>query len=420
MATRHDDGDTDKRDTLDLGMDAAVDAGDIDPPLATLSVTAVRDSLNGVSEDIGRLERARLAHIAELFRRRIWEDDHTWAKDQRYDDASAVRRGAAHDMSAWVSQNLQTSRFRAKRLVDAALALERLPRTSEALRSGRVSLDKVVELTRYVTPETERAEITWARRVSVRAVKARADEMSNPDRQETNDNRNGRYLQFNVVDDSLYLNGRIPVDVGAAFTAAVDAAAKQLTPAPGDQRLVLEQNPIEQRRADALIDLVMAGAAGGSEGRDPITTEVVVHTSLHAHGFGNAVNGHVVLGSETVERITCDPRLRFVLTDDDGNPLGIGHASPVIPPWLRRSALKAYDHTCTFPGCDARRVDVHHLVHWTKGGPTDLDNLAPMCRRHHALVHEHDWNAFRGSKGTITWHTPAGRPYLPGPAPPDP
>jgi hypothetical protein len=29
----------------------------------------------------------------------------------------------------------------------------------------------------------------------------------------------------------------------------------------------------------------------------------------------------------------------------------------------------------------------HHVVHWADGGPTSLDNLLLLCRRHHRLVH---------------------------------
>jgi len=30
-------------------------------------------------------------------------------------------------------------------------------------------------------------------------------------------------------------------------------------------------------------------------------------------------------------------------------------------------------------------------VHWIHGGPTDLDNLVLLCRRHHRMVHEGGW-----------------------------
>jgi hypothetical protein len=43
---------------------------------------------------------------------------------------------------------------------------------------------------------------------------------------------------------------------------------------------------------------------------------------------------------------------------------------------------------CRFPGCQSRRVDLHHIVYWANGGRTDLANLISLCRYHHTLVHE--------------------------------
>ena len=39
-----------------------------------------------------------------------------------------------------------------------------------------------------------------------------------------------------------------------------------------------------------------------------------------------------------------------------------------------------------------RFVDGHHIRHWSEGGPTDLDNLVSLCRRHHRLVHERGYS----------------------------
>ena len=32
-------------------------------------------------------------------------------------------------------------------------------------------------------------------------------------------------------------------------------------------------------------------------------------------------------------------------------------------------------------------ADAHHLVHWADFGPSDLDNAALLCERHHTVVH---------------------------------
>ena len=39
-------------------------------------------------------------------------------------------------------------------------------------------------------------------------------------------------------------------------------------------------------------------------------------------------------------------------------------------------------------------TDAHHLLRYPKG-PTDLANLALLCRRHHVMVHEGGWSLER-------------------------
>ena len=37
------------------------------------------------------------------------------------------------------------------------------------------------------------------------------------------------------------------------------------------------------------------------------------------------------------------------------------------------------------------RTDGHHIIHWSDGGPTELENLVSLCRPHHRTVHEQGW-----------------------------
>jgi predicted restriction endonuclease len=36
-------------------------------------------------------------------------------------------------------------------------------------------------------------------------------------------------------------------------------------------------------------------------------------------------------------------------------------------------------------------IDGHHIIHWSDGGSTELDNLVSLCRPHHRAVHEQGW-----------------------------
>jgi hypothetical protein len=98
-----------------------------------------------------------------------------------------------------------------------------------------------------------------------------------------------------------------------------------------------------------------------------------------------------------------------LVEDTLGRPLGVGRQSKQVPGWLRR-ALKRRDRgRCRFPSCLATRfLDAHHIIHWADDGPTDLDNLALLCRFHHRLVHEAGYT-IRGTGATgLTFHRPDG------------
>ena len=59
----------------------------------------------------------------------------------------------------------------------------------------------------------------------------------------------------------------------------------------------------------------------------------------------------------------------------------------------QRRALRALYPTCAIPGCDTRYelCKLHHVIWWEHGGRTDLDNLLPLCVRHHHAVHDTGW-----------------------------
>jgi len=92
-------------------------------------------------------------------------------------------------------------------------------------------------------------------------------------------------------------------------------------------------------------------------------------------------------------------------------PLEVGRATRVVAP-AQRAALAVRDGGCVFPGCDRPLAwcGAHHLHHWVDGGPTDLANLALLCRAHHRAVHEGGWRLIRGPDGRFTTSRSPRRP----------
>ncbi len=101
-------------------------------------------------------------------------------------------------------------------------------------------------------------------------------------------------------------------------------------------------------------------------------------------------------------------------------PLEVGRTSRVVTA-AQRAALVVRDGGCAFPGCDRPPAwcEAHHLRHWLHGGPTDLANLALVCRAHHRAVHEGGWRLARDPDGRLTASPPYRRPQR-APPPPDP
>jgi hypothetical protein len=92
-------------------------------------------------------------------------------------------------------------------------------------------------------------------------------------------------------------------------------------------------------------------------------------------------------------------------------PLEVGRTSRVVTA-AQRTALAIRDGGCVFPGCDRPLAwcEAHHLRHWLHGGPTDLENLALLCRTHHRTVHEGGWRLHRDPDGQLTATPPYRRP----------
>src|SRR5699024_1214504 len=94
------------------------------------------------------------------------------------------------------------------------------------------------------------------------------------------------------------------------------------------------------------------------------------------------------LETRTAERLACNGKIALKVTDPGGEILYLGRSQRLASRAQRR-ALRLRDTTCVFPGChQTKHLDAHHTTPWSQRGPTDIDGLALLCRRHHAMVHE--------------------------------
>jgi hypothetical protein len=89
-----------------------------------------------------------------------------------------------------------------------------------------------------------------------------------------------------------------------------------------------------------------------------------------------------------LRRVACGAAILPAVLDTESQPLDLGHQRRLFSR-AQRTALTVRDRGCVFPGCDRPPgwTEAHHVQHWADGGPTDLNNAALLCGRHHRLVH---------------------------------
>jgi hypothetical protein len=100
----------------------------------------------------------------------------------------------------------------------------------------------------------------------------------------------------------------------------------------------------------------------------------------------------VELPVETVRRLACDADIIPVVLNGQGVPIDVGRAKRLATVHQRR-ALGAFYDSCAIPECQVKfaQCEPHHIEYWENGGNTDMDNLVPLCSRHHHAAHEGGW-----------------------------
>ena len=173
----------------------------------------------------------------------------------------------------------------------------------------------------------------------------------------------------------------------------------------GDKEVPVEVmpwiEPNDHRQAQALIALVNGASETFSD--VPARAEIVVHVDLETlqHGLHAGGTCRTALGAdlpvETVRRLACEAEILPVVLDGRSVPIDVGRSKRLATVHQRR-ALEAIHPTCAIPDCEVifDHCNVHHIDYWAisdsgGGGATDLNNMVPLCSRHHHAAHEGGW-----------------------------
>lgn len=125
-------------------------------------------------------------------------------------------------------------------------------------------------------------------------------------------------------------------------------------------------------------------------------------------GTGRTLTGDL-LAPSTLRTLACNAGIIPAVLDSNSQLLDLGREERLFTGHLR-TAIVLRDQHCTFPGCDRPPdwCDVHHLIPWWAGGPTNESNGALLCGRHHTIVHTHLLLAIL-IDGRVQWDLTPGR-----------
>jgi hypothetical protein len=219
-------------------------------------------------------------------------------------------------------------------------------------------------------------------------------------------------------DDGRYhLRGELDPDHGRVVDAALTEARDAL----------FRAGQTDVTWVDALVEMAQRSldGAGGDERRERFRANWFIDPTdpVPAHwSDGLAVPDWLR------DQLLCDGTVSPTFTDG-ALPVSVGRTQYQLPDRTRRIVVHR-DRKCRVPWCTQTRwLQVHHIVHWEDGGPTDTSNLMAVCPADHRLHHQAklgisgnadhpDGLVFTDARGRLI--DPATRPRKPTGPPPGP
>ena len=315
-----------------------------------------------------------------------------------------------------------------------AAAIEAMPQLGRALEGGAVSVGHVdvvaaaitkldtVELERFATHANFLAEVAqrstpgeFARTVRVEMLRSQRGDGSDTLRRQ----KQATYLKtwVDTTSGMWCLHGEFDPETGVSIHNRLRRTIEKLfhDAAPD----TAPRDPLDKQhhlRALALVAVVNGTGAMGAAIDMSILIDVT--TLVHGHHDGTVIDCGlpIELRIETIRRMACLADIIPIIVGADGVQLYLGATTRLATPQQRR-ALRAMYRTCAIPGCCVSwdQLVMHHLEYFEHGGPSDIDNLLPLCSTHHHYVHDGGWRLRMSADRTLTIALPDGATMCHGP-----
>ena len=305
---------------------------------------------------------------------------------------------------------------------------DRLPAVSEFLAEGQILSGHADLLTGIPSKYAQALEsdvanlLTAAQRESVdefaetvrrwRSEQARRD--GDDHHKQLRDQRSASFRRDRASGITIF-NARLDPESAAHVRASLIAIERRMQRA--DQQTAtddpdFEPRSLPQRLADAFVESARLAAGADPAAARRVTPTVIVGINLSdllgGEGEGEAY-GTGAISAETARKLACEGGVIPAVFDSNGVLLDMGRRTRLATESQRLALLARYGG-CAVPGCDAafEWCHMHHIAWWEGGGLTDLNNLIPVCARHHTDVHDGRLVIERDDAGVDQWKRRTG------------
>lgn len=365
--------------------------------LDTVPLERLEEEISGFASRIASATATWLLWIAAYDRRRGWT---SWGV-----------KSCAH----WLNWQCGMSPRTAREHVSVARTLETTRLLRQTFLDGELSFSKVRAICRVVAPENEEELVRIAKISTASQLDRIVGKMPNNKPDDADDhpfdvtysaNGDGTMTMTITADAADILQAKKAVQLASA--AVID---RELVDGESKSDTIERLGGMKQIRSTTTCQ-VLTGTIDAP--RNVIESALVVaeiDTLAGVDPEGEATVDNVRVDPAVVQRLCCDAKIQTALMNG-GQEVGLGSEQRIVPRALRRLLLRRDHGMCQFPGCESEhRLHAHHIIHWAKGGPTELANLISVCDFHHHKLHEGGWNIEVTDRGFV-FVDPAGTRHL--------
>jgi hypothetical protein len=384
--------------------------GDVDTTIAAMRDAAwvMRSVASSAAEEARALMVSRSAIDAVLCERLAAMDA---SKEHEAEGASSI--------VTWARRELRLDGSTTRQMVRAGRTFKDLPAVADAARSGVISFEHVTSFTyalKHVGVEETRLleepllHVAQAVSPSEFHTKVRhVRDIAHPDDLDTAwlKGMDQRDIRLAKTTDGWHLTGFLDIETGAKL----DTILKNLS-VPRDSD---DGRAPSERRMDALDQIcttVLEHGLPSDNGIRPHINVTVDAETLRAMADQRArrtldfdlepatLEGFGPIGPGLLAHLLCGAELTpFLIKTIDKNieVLDVGRTERLATPRQAKAISLRQGGICASPVCRHPIAHNHHLIWWSNGGPTDLDNLIGLCRKCHTLIHTGRLQLARGS-----------------------